>query len=65
MHLLSYLGWFEGLSQRFLSCEIPKMLLLAGECNSNNIVFSASIIFLFDKKIFMITSVSVIAEVKC
>ncbi|KAK3100220.1 hypothetical protein FSP39_016513 [Pinctada imbricata] len=23
-------GWFEGLSQRFLSCEIPKMLLLAG-----------------------------------
>ncbi|KAL5012268.1 hypothetical protein ScPMuIL_010819 [Solemya velum] len=23
-------GWFRGLSQRFLSCEVPKMLLLAG-----------------------------------
>lgn len=23
-------GWFQGLSQRFLSCEVPKMLLLAG-----------------------------------
>ncbi|KAI8761823.1 protein phosphatase methylesterase 1 isoform X1 [Biomphalaria glabrata] len=23
-------GWFEGLSQKFLSCEAPKMLILAG-----------------------------------
>lgn len=23
-------GWFEGLSNKFLSCEVPKMLLLAG-----------------------------------
>ncbi|XP_069129081.1 protein phosphatase methylesterase 1-like [Argopecten irradians] len=23
-------GWFQGLSQRFLSCEVPKMLVLAG-----------------------------------
>ncbi|XP_067663143.1 protein phosphatase methylesterase 1-like isoform X2 [Haliotis asinina] len=23
-------GWFEGLSQKFLSCPVPKMLLLAG-----------------------------------
>lgn len=23
-------GWFQGLSQKFLSCEVPKMLLLAG-----------------------------------
>lgn len=23
-------GWFQGLSQRFLSCDVPKMLVLAG-----------------------------------
>lgn len=23
-------GWFEGLSQKFLTCEVPKLLLLAG-----------------------------------
>nr|KAG5711662.1 hypothetical protein BaRGS_016844 [Batillaria attramentaria] len=23
-------GWFQGLSQKFLSCDVPKMLLLAG-----------------------------------
>ncbi|XP_070198027.1 protein phosphatase methylesterase 1-like [Littorina saxatilis] len=23
-------GWFQGLSQKFLSCEVPKLLLLAG-----------------------------------
>lgn len=25
-------GWFRGLSNLFLSCPIPKLLLLAGEC---------------------------------
>lgn len=24
-------GWFEGLSNKFLSCEVPKLLLLAGK----------------------------------
>lgn len=24
-------GWFEGLSNLFLDCPVPKMLLLAGE----------------------------------
>ena len=23
-------GWFQGLSEKFLACECPKMLLLAG-----------------------------------
>lgn len=28
--MYSFSGWFEGLSNKFLSCEVPKMLLLAG-----------------------------------
>ena len=28
--ILSFLGWFQGLSQKFLACDVPKMLLLAG-----------------------------------
>ena len=28
--LVSFLGWFEGLSKLFLSCTVPKLLLLAG-----------------------------------
>lgn len=29
------LGWFEGLSQKFLSCEAPKILILAGNIYVN------------------------------
>lgn len=27
---LYIVGWFQGLSEKFLSCDCPKMLLLAG-----------------------------------
>ena len=38
-------GWFEGLSQRFLSCDVPKMLLLAGKTLTTPSSFAECSIF--------------------